>query len=148
MFTDSYDVILAAGKNEILEKFKKFDARVVISAEDNIWPDRSLASQYPDLDGEDGYRYLCSGGIIGYAPDMYDMISLRQVNHTDDDQLYYTHVFLEDRHTRNIKLDRRAELFQNLNGAQDHVEVRNSKFQTKIPCYMNLFSWILCNIPW
>lgn len=35
MFTD--------GKDEILDKFSKFDARVVFSAEDTCWPDRSLA---------------------------------------------------------------------------------------------------------
>jgi len=139
MFTDSYDVVLTAGKSEILNKFKKFDANVVISSEDFIWPDRSLASRYPELE-EDGYRYLCSGGIIGYAPVLYEIISLKAVNHTDDDQLYYTHIFLDNREAYNIKLDRQAKLFQNLNGAREHVEVMfegdnvyvtNTRFKTQ-----------------
>jgi len=139
MFTDSYDVVLTADKSDILQKFKKFDANILISSEDFIWPDRSLASKYPALE-EDGYRYLCSGGIIGYAPALYEVISLKAVNHTDDDQLYYTHIFLDDREKYNIKLDRRAELFQNLNGARDHVEVSfddgnvvitNTRFKTR-----------------
>ena len=67
--------------------------------------------RYPELE-EDGYRYLCSGGIIGYAPVLYEIISLKAVNHTDDDQLYYTHIFLDNREAYNIKLDRQAKLFQ------------------------------------
>lgn len=39
----SYDVVLTAGKEEILEKFQKFKARVVFSAEGFCWPDPSLA---------------------------------------------------------------------------------------------------------
>jgi hypothetical protein len=39
----SYDVVLTAGKAEILEKFNKFNARVVFSAEGFCWPDPSLA---------------------------------------------------------------------------------------------------------
>jgi len=140
MFTDSYDVVLASGESEIMEKFKKSGANILISAEDFIWPDRSLASKYPVLT-EDGYRYLCSGGIIGYAPAIYELITIKAVNHTDDDQLYYTHIYLDDREKYNIKLDHRANLFQNLNGNTDHVEVQfdggsnarvlNTRFQTK-----------------
>lgn len=39
----SYDVVLTAGKQDILEKFKKFNARVVFSAEGFCWPDPSLS---------------------------------------------------------------------------------------------------------
>lgn len=38
----SYDVVLTGGADDILEKFRKFDARVVFSAEGYLWPDRSL----------------------------------------------------------------------------------------------------------
>ena len=38
----SYDAVFAAGPAEILKKFLAFKARVVISAEDFIWPDKSL----------------------------------------------------------------------------------------------------------
>ena len=39
----SYDVIFVAGEDEILERFKDFNARVVFSAEGFCWPDQSLA---------------------------------------------------------------------------------------------------------
>lgn len=38
----SYDVVFTSGADTILEKFAKFDARVVFGAEDAIWPDSSL----------------------------------------------------------------------------------------------------------
>ena len=47
LFTDD-DVLLtfAAEKNDIVQKFKSFNARVVFSAEANCWPDSSLSSKY------------------------------------------------------------------------------------------------------
>lgn len=36
-------MVVTAGKQDILEKFKKFNARVVFSAEGFCWPDPSLA---------------------------------------------------------------------------------------------------------
>ena len=31
-----------AGKDEILKKFNRFNARIVFSAETSLWPDKSL----------------------------------------------------------------------------------------------------------
>ncbi|XP_047131925.2 procollagen-lysine,2-oxoglutarate 5-dioxygenase 1 isoform X1 [Hydra vulgaris] len=122
MFTDSYDVVINAGSDEILKRFLKTEAKILISAEDYCWPDKSLAVKYPKVNV--GYKYLCSGGIIGYANKVYEVLSAKPVNHTDDDQLYYTQIYLEHREKYNIKLDNKAELFQNLNGNQDDVELR------------------------
>ena len=77
MFTDSYDVILTAGKDEILQKFKSFEANVVFGAEDFCWPDQSLKEKYPKVDR--GYRFLNSGGFIGYATDLYGIVSETEV---------------------------------------------------------------------
>ena len=41
-FTRSYDVVFAAGADEILKKFLTFKAKVVISAEGFLWPDKTL----------------------------------------------------------------------------------------------------------
>ena len=38
----SYDVVFTDGPETILERFDKFDARVVFSAEGFCWPDASL----------------------------------------------------------------------------------------------------------
>lgn len=137
MFTDSYDVVFTGGQKEIFEKYKSANAEVLISSEDFCWPDKSLAAKYPPV--STGYKFLCSGGIIGYASTIYELLTLKQVDHTDDDQLYYTHIYLEQREKYNIKLDHTANIFQNLNGNKDHVELRfdganakvlNTKFNT------------------
>ena len=46
--------VLLAGKDEIVQKFKAFDAKVVFGAEDFCWPDQSLKEKYPKV--EQGYR--------------------------------------------------------------------------------------------
>lgn len=125
MFTDSYDVVLTAGKQDILEKFKKFNARVVFSAEGFCWPDPSLAASYPEVKSKEK-RFLNSGGYIGYAKDLYEIITHRSIKDTDDDQLYFTNIFLDEtlRKKWNMKLDVKSELFQNMHGAQGDVTIK------------------------
>lgn len=62
--------------------------------------------------------------FIGYASDVYEMLKT-PVKNKDDDQLYYTKVFLDAniRKKLNIKLDYESEIFQNLNGASGDVRV-------------------------
>lgn len=57
-------------------------------------------------------------GFIGYAPDVYSVVSSRDIRNDDDDQLYYTQIFInkELREKYKIKLDTQAKIFQNLNG--------------------------------
>ena len=117
MFTDSYDVLLVAGKDDILRKFKSSGARVLFGAEDFVWPDQSLKEKYPKVDG--GYRFLNSGGFIGYASDLFGLVNELPIADTDDDQLFFTKIFLDEalREKYKIKLDTKADIFQNLNGA-------------------------------
>ncbi|ESO95748.1 hypothetical protein LOTGIDRAFT_188441 [Lottia gigantea] len=118
MFVDSYDLVFSDDKQSILEKFKKFDANVIFSAEGYCWPDSSLRSQYPEVKQTEK-RYLNSGGFIGLAKNLYDVVSYKTIKDSDDDQLYYTKIFLDKslRSKHNIKLDTKSEIFQNLNGA-------------------------------
>ncbi len=110
LFADSYDVILNAPAEEILSRFRKHfaDARVVFSAEGFCWPDKSLAVKYPVV--RHGKRYLCSGLFMGYASEVYKMVSHKEVKDTDDDQLYYTEIFLDD-HLRVSHLQKIGPVF-------------------------------------
>ena len=63
------------------------------------------------------HRYLNSGGFIGYAKDVYELITAEDLKDTDDDQRYYTKLFLEEREKRGIKLDTKTKIFANLNHA-------------------------------
>ncbi|KRX98982.1 Procollagen-lysine,2-oxoglutarate 5-dioxygenase, partial [Trichinella pseudospiralis] len=79
--------------------------------------------EYPAV--KSGKRYLNSGAFIGYAPDIYKIITERPLKDEDDDQLYYTHIFLDPvlREKHKIKLDSTSAIFQNLHGAVDDVDL-------------------------
>lgn len=66
-----------------------------------------------------GEPYLNSGGFIGYASNLYKIFKNSKVKDTDDDQLFYTTIYLNEklREKHKIKLDHLSEIFQNLNGA-------------------------------
>jgi procollagen-lysine,2-oxoglutarate 5-dioxygenase len=100
-----------------LEKFKEAKAKVIFGAENFCWPDDELRSKYPPVDGE-GQRFLNSGMFIGYAKNVFNVLSYADVKDTEDDQRFYTHVYLDKkmRSENQIKLDHKSNLFQNLNG--------------------------------
>ncbi|CAD5125250.1 DgyrCDS13492 [Dimorphilus gyrociliatus] len=152
LFTDSYDVIFTNDKSKLLNSYSKKKCNVLFSAEDYCWPDKSLSSSYPIV-SKDESRYLNSGGFIGPAKDIYSIINQADIADDDDDQLYYTKIFLnpslrvnklkeegggEERerhregggeecgdHTKyGLCLDTRSELFQNLHGALENVGIR------------------------
>ena len=136
MFTDSYDVVIAAGKDAIIAQYESFQAKIVFGAENFCWPDTSLKSRYPEV--EEGMRFLNSGGFIGPASLLYQMLQDGgEIKNLDDDQLFYTKIYIDPelREKYSIILDHRAELFQNLNGEQDNVELR---FASNEPYVENL----------
>ncbi|XP_004929891.1 procollagen-lysine,2-oxoglutarate 5-dioxygenase isoform X1 [Bombyx mandarina] len=125
LFTDSYDVMFLGNLDEIVKKFKSFpDTRVLFSAEQFCWPDAKLATQYPNI--EVVSPYLNSGGFIGYLPEIYEIINSNPIKDKDDDQLYYTKIYLDKdlRESLKITLDHKSEIFQNLNGALSDVQLR------------------------
>ncbi|XP_065349170.1 multifunctional procollagen lysine hydroxylase and glycosyltransferase LH3 isoform X2 [Cloeon dipterum] len=126
LFTDSYDVIFLAGVDKILNQFEKSGAKILFSAEGFCWPDKNLASKYPNV--LLGKRFLNSGGFIGYAPEVYQLVSTWKGTAKDDDQLFYTERYLDDdvRAALKMKLDHKGEIFQNLNGAVGDIELEFS----------------------
>ena len=134
MFTDSYDVVILAEAEQILETFETFNAKVVFGAEAFCWPDESLRDQYPML--ESGKRFLNSGSFIGFAKDIYAIATHHDIKDDDDDQLYYTKIYLDEemRTKHQFKLDHKSKIFQNLNGATTEVEL---SFQQVYPKLLN-----------
>ncbi|XP_065219418.1 procollagen-lysine,2-oxoglutarate 5-dioxygenase-like [Planococcus citri] len=141
IFTDSYDVLYLSPVQDIVSKFLSKDAGIVFSAEKWIWPSREMEAEYPDV--KDGYRFLNSGGFIGYADLIYKLLDTKpDINNAEDDQLFYTSCYVnqELRDLLRIKLDHKAEIFQNLNGASGDIqlvpngnklEIVNIKYNTK-----------------
>lgn len=128
----SYDVIFLGGLSAIVERFLDTHARVLFSAEAYCWPDKSLAIHYPTVSG--GKRYLNSGGFIGYASDVYEILDKADIKDEDDDQLFYTTVYLQDelRMRHKIKLDHKSEIFQNLFGAVGKDKRKSEKASRNI----------------
>ncbi|EJD75866.1 procollagen-lysine,2-oxoglutarate 5-dioxygenase [Loa loa] len=128
LFVDAYDVILLGNEEQILRKFFTFfnGFRVVFSSEPFCWPNRNLAPKYPLVNF--GHRYLNSGVFMGFAPEIWSLISYRDVEDNDDDQLYYTRLYLDKQIRLSLKmtLDSMTVLFQNLNGASNDVKLEMS----------------------
>nr|CDJ80155.1 Oxoglutarate iron-dependent oxygenase domain containing protein [Haemonchus contortus] len=126
LFVDAYDVVFTASMDTILDRYLTHfeDYRVLFGAEPYCWPDESLAIEYP-LVGF-GKRYLNSGLFIGYAKQIYQILSLKHIADADDDQLYYTMVYLDEKLRKDLKigLDSVSRIFQNLNGVTDDVELQ------------------------
>ncbi|XP_032818072.1 procollagen-lysine,2-oxoglutarate 5-dioxygenase 2-like isoform X1 [Petromyzon marinus] len=135
LVVDSYDLIFASGPSELLRKFQQTGHRLVFSAEALVWPDRRLADKYPHV--RSGKRFLNSGGVVGLAPALHQVVSQWELRDDDDDQLFYTKVYIDPakRSKINITLDHKCRIFQNLNGAVDERRVSGEdevvlKFET------------------
>ncbi|RVE46862.1 hypothetical protein evm_008507 [Chilo suppressalis] len=127
LFTDSYDIMFLSTLEDILKKFKSFkDTRVLFSAEQFCWPDSKLAGHYPKT--EVANPYLNSGAFIGYLPELLEILNHKPIKDQDDDQLYYTKIYLDKelRHNLKISLDHDSKIFQNLYGALSDVQLRSN----------------------
>lgn len=123
LFTDAYDVIFLGKLSEIINRFKATGAKVLFGAEPYCWPNVDLAKEYPEV--EKGQRFLNSGLFIGYLPELYKILNKAELEDNDDDQLYYTLAYLdkEFRDSNKIKLDHTSEIFQNIFGAANDLEI-------------------------
>ncbi|KAI4797266.1 hypothetical protein KUCAC02_025221, partial [Chaenocephalus aceratus] len=101
------------------------------SAEGFCWPDQRLANKYPEV--HSGKRYLNSGGFMGFASDLSLMVQQWKYKDNDDDQLFYTKIYLDrvQRTKFNMTLDHRSRIFQNLNGAVDEVVLKFEKSKVR-----------------
>lgn len=141
LFTDSYDVLYMSNIEEIVKKFKAFpDTRVLFSAEQYCWPDSNLAGQYPKL--EVANPYLNSGGFIGYLPELYEIVNHHEVSDKEDDQLFYTKIYLDAtlRDALKISLDHNSAIFQNLNGALSDVRLMTNDTTGAYPYIENVIT--------
>lgn len=132
MFVDSYDVILAGSPSELLKKFVQSGSRLLFSAESFCWPEWGLAEQYPEVGT--GKRFLNSGGFIGFATTIHQIVRQWKYKDDDDDQLFYTRLYLDPglREKLSLNLDHKSRIFQNLNGALDEVVLKFDRNRVRI----------------
>lgn len=124
LFVDGYDVVFLTGTEEIEEKWDQFtqdpSVKVIFGSEKAIWPDPSIADQFPITDSE--YRFLNSGNFIGRVKDL-KKITEELIPDSGDDQLYYQHKFLSKQF--GITLDYKAEIFQCIAGCADWPNIKD-----------------------
>ena len=143
LFTDSYDVITLTNSTEILNKYNGIcdNDTVLFTAEKGCWPLTQLDVFYPETDSE--YKFLNSGGFIGNAERILNLLE-KKIENCEDDQLYYTKIFLFDNklpdNNQKIILDYNCEIFQTLNCSFDDIQVMNKRVLNK---YTNTFPCLL-----
>lgn len=109
IFTDSYDVVFAAGMDEIMRKFASFHSPIVFAAECYCWPTLEQAAQYPPTIHR--CKYLNAGmwiatteAAIPFTEELASIASKRE----KDDQQIVVDMFLSKRHP--IVLDHTCSL--------------------------------------
>jgi hypothetical protein len=133
-FSDGHDTAFLTGENEILEKFKVFNAPLVFSAEINCWPAKVLKNNYPASSHH--FKYLNCGGFIGKAGflkslyKMYPVGSFAIGDYNRSNQYFWHHVYLQNQEL--IKIDHQCELFFNSSTQMDKVKGEGIKLTPSV----------------
>jgi len=109
IFTDSYDVVFAAGMDEIMKKFQRLNSPIVFAAECYCWPNLEQASLYPKTIHR--CKYLNAGMWIATTeaalPFTEELAAIASKREKDDQQIVVD-MFLSKRHP--IVLDHTCSL--------------------------------------
>lgn len=139
LFTDSFDVICAAGWDEILAKFEAYDSPIVFGAESYPWPKPEQASLYPAT--EHRCKYLNAGFWCATADAaeafLADIAAIAE-KREQCDQGICVDAFLQQRHP--IKLDTKCSLLFCLNvNSPEFLDLSGTRPMTKDtgeqPCF-------------
>lgn len=142
LFTDAYDVLLTEHSGRIVDKFLATRADILFSAEANFFPaeDRNAVKvQFDDCQSK--YRYLNSGGYIGYGwaiKDMLDYCTHRletgvQGSLAVNDQPLVQDYYLERRSSTqcSVLMDTRPDIFCCLADAEEDFSITRSLIHHK-----------------
>ena len=129
MFMDAYDTFINDTMDTVLERYKGFNADIVIGAERFLWPDWDYGKEYPE--SHTPYRYLNSGQYIGTAGAIKKFLEKGSIAEDLDDQAFFHEKFLQG--DSNVALDYEAYIFQN---SEPTVQkVGEQIFNSKTGCY-------------
>lgn len=139
-FVDAYDVLVFSDAEEIVRKFRASGKSILLSSELNCYPpenrDRYDLIEYFTFEQDEAagtwgtdktrcfttnYKYLNSGGYVGYAGAIKRMFQWKTVDEIREmclhggDQNFFTQYYLEYALMEtNIGLDSRQEIFQSM----------------------------------
>lgn len=169
-FIDAYDVFAYSCAEEIIEKFLKYDCRILLSSELNCYPKENediYDALYTSgiLSSPTNYKYVNSGGYIGYCADIRRMFSWKSVAEIEHicvlggDQNYFTQFYLDsicqhhmmpEQPWSCIKLDIYQRIFQSMYKVDlrefyfHHGRLYN-KILSETPCFAHLNGYKVYN---
>ena len=123
MFVDGFDCFINASIDTILERYFSFKKEMVFSAEENCWPDNTIAPLFPETGG---YKYLNSGTFIGTVKHLKRLFTKDIQDHADD-QLYVQLEYLDDEAEHDMVLDYESYIFFCLAGIEDKIAINDFK---------------------
>ena len=129
MFMDAYDTFINDTMETVLERYKGFNADIVIGAERFLWPDWDYGKEYPE--SHTPYRYLNSGQYIGTAGAIKKFLEKGNIAEDLDDQAFFHERFLNT--DMNVVLDYEAYIFQNSEATVQRVG--QQMFNSHTGCY-------------
>lgn len=133
---DAFDTYVLADAEEVLRKFKKMDANIVVSTEVNLAPNHEFENIRPLMDymyptAPNRFRWINSGTYMGYAGAIVNLLSMEapnfhcdmptgdKTNYSDDQRCFHT-LFLRHGKSYNIKLDYNQDIFHCMWGVEQH----------------------------
>jgi hypothetical protein len=118
-FTDAFDAYFIGDHDEIVNKYYNFNMPVVFSGEIACWPEASLSQSYPKNTTDFHFRYLNSGGFIGTAGVIMDLIEkyyngnhIDHLRHPWSNQYTWNQIYLKEQDL--IQIDSNCEIFYTL----------------------------------
>jgi hypothetical protein len=134
LYVDSHDLLFVHHLPMIMEKFRGFGARVVISADSDCWPYKELIQRHPRT--ANPYRFVNSGGILGEKDAFIEMLeglgaTKGQTRGNDQGQLA---IYFCENWTRDgcLALDTKGDIWTSLHFAEHVLELKNGMIRNKL----------------
>ena len=151
-FIDAYDIIVSDTVHNIYKKFINTKCNILFSSELVCFPYINF-DKYTKIFNdniETNFKYLNSGGYIGYKENIYNMLSsksisdIRELCNIGGDQNFFTQYYLINYNNSkiNIKLDYKQSIFQsmccvNFNDFEFHNGYLYNKYLDTYPSFIH-----------
>ena len=118
-FIDGFDVVVNSNMENILTNFYNFKCDLLFSTELTCYPNsflKQMNNLYRFHNSNVKYRYLNSGGYIGYKFAVNDVLLWNSnfEKYNDSDKCYFIEYYLQNHKVRNLKLDHFCKIFQSM----------------------------------
>lgn len=123
IYTDGWDTFALAGPEEVQGKFAMYDCEILISAEKNCYPLKTIQDLYPVTKHE--WRFVNGGGFMGDCAafcKMYEDGTINQTHEQNDQQ------WLAEQYIRSLEVD--TDNYPRRNDVRIAVDTDCQIFQT------------------